>query len=98
MSGKRCHADLHDRGSEDDQMSLRPRYDFQNNSDQLRDLINNQLKMLPPDLFNMIEILHELVDEQHEWLGMYINKSSHLYLYSVFNNTDCFQSNFPISK
>ncbi len=48
MSGKRCHADLHDRGSEDDQMSLRPRYDFQNNSDQLRDLINNQLKMLPP--------------------------------------------------
>ncbi len=37
MSGKRCHADLHNCGSEDDQRSLRPRHDFQNNGDQLRD-------------------------------------------------------------
>ncbi len=53
-------------GSEDDQRMSRPRHDFQNNGDQLRDLINNQLQMLQTDSLNMIERLHELVDEQHE--------------------------------
>ncbi len=73
MSGKRCHDDLHNHASEDDQRPLRPRHDFQNNIEQLRELINDQLQMLQPDLFNMIERLHKLVDEQQEWLGMSIN-------------------------
>ncbi len=29
--------------------------------------------MLQPDSLNMIERLHEIVDEQHEYLGMSIN-------------------------
>ncbi len=66
LSSKICHADLHNHGSEDDQRMSRPRHDFQNNGDQLRDLINNQLQMLQTDSLNMIERLHELVDEQHE--------------------------------
>ncbi len=58
MSGKRCHDDLHNHASEDDQRPLRPRHDFQNNIEQLRELINDQLQMLQPDSFNMIERLH----------------------------------------
>lgn len=57
MSSKRSHADLHGNVS-DDQRSSRPRHDFQNNSDQLHDLINIQLQMLQPDSLNMIEGLH----------------------------------------
>ncbi len=72
MSSKRCHVYLHDHAPEDDHRS-RPRHDFQNNTDQLCDLINNQLQMLQPDSFNMIERLHKLIDEQHKWLGMSIN-------------------------
>ncbi|KAL0146560.1 hypothetical protein M9458_058191 [Cirrhinus mrigala] len=44
-------------------------------SDQLRELINNQLQMLQPESLNMIERLHELVDEQHEWLSMSIHNN-----------------------
>ncbi len=73
MNGKRCHDDLHNHVLEDDQRPLRPRHDFQNNSEQLRELINQQLQMLEPDSLNMIERLHEIVDEQHEHLGMAIN-------------------------
>ncbi|XP_052426447.1 uncharacterized protein LOC127968976 [Carassius gibelio] len=69
MSSKRCHDDLHTHGSEDDQRPLRPRYDFQNNTQQLHEIINNHLQMLPPNPLNMIDRLHELIDEQHEWLG-----------------------------
>ncbi len=73
MSGKRCHDDLHNHVLEDDQRPLRPRHDFQNNSEQLRELINQQLQMLEPDSLNMIERLHEIIDEHHEHLGMDIN-------------------------
>ncbi len=73
MSGKRCHDDLHNHVPEDNQSPLRPRHDFQNNSEQLRELINQQLQMLQSDSLNMIERLHEIVDEQHEQLGMDIN-------------------------
>ncbi len=69
MSNKRCHVDLHDRVPEDDQRSSRPRHDFQNNIDQLRNLINNQMQMLQPNSLNTTEKLHERVDEQYEWLG-----------------------------
>ncbi len=55
MSSKRCHDDLHNHGSEDDQRTSRPRHDFQNNTDQLRDLVNNQLQMLQPDSLNMLK-------------------------------------------
>ncbi len=70
MSGKRCHDDLHNHVLEDEQNPLRPRHDFQNNSVQLRELINQQLQMLEPDSLNMIERLHEIIDEQHEHLAM----------------------------
>lgn len=73
MSSKRCHDNLHPHTSEDDQRSSRPRYDFQNNSEQLREIINNHLQMLPSDPLNMVDRLHELIDEQHEWLGADIN-------------------------
>ncbi len=73
MSGKRCHDDLHNHVAEDEQNPLRPRYDFQNNSEQLRELINQQLQMLEPDSLNMIERLHEIIDEQHEHLAVGIN-------------------------
>ncbi len=73
MNSKRCHDDLHNHVLEDDQRPLRPRHDFQNNSEQLRELINEQLQMLQPDSLNMIERLHEIIDEQHEHLGMSIN-------------------------
>ncbi len=73
MSGKRCHDDLHNHVLEDNHSPLRPRHDFQNNSEQLRELINQQLQMLQSDSLNMIERLHEIVDEQHEQLGMDIN-------------------------
>ncbi len=59
MSGKRCHDDLHNHVLEDEQNPLRPRHDFQNNSEQLRELINQQLQMLEPDSLNMIERLHD---------------------------------------
>ncbi len=68
MSGKRCH-DLHNHVLEDNQSPLRPRHDFQNNSEQLRKLINQQLQMLQSDSLNMIERLHEIVEQ----LGMDIN-------------------------
>ncbi len=56
-----------------DQRSSRPKHDFQNNTDQLRDMINNQMQMLQPDWFNVTERLYKLVDKQYEWLGMSIN-------------------------
>ncbi len=43
MNGKRCHNDLHNHVLEEDQRPLRPRHDFQNNSEQLRELINEQV-------------------------------------------------------
>ncbi len=70
MSGKRCHDDLHNHVLEDEQNPLRPRHDFQNNSEQLRELINQQLQMLEPDSLNMIERLHEIIDDQHEHMAM----------------------------
>ncbi len=73
MSGKRCHDDLHNHVLEDEQNPLRPRHDFQNNSVQLRELINQQLQMLEPDSLNMIERLHEIIDEQNEHLATDIN-------------------------
>ncbi len=74
MSGKRCHDDLHNHVAEDEQNTLRPRYDFQNNSAQLRDLINQQLQMLEPDSLNMIERLHEIIDEQYEHMTVDMNE------------------------
>ncbi len=69
MSGKRCHDDLHNCVPEDDdQRSSRPRHDFQNNVDQLHALIDNQLQMIPSHSLNMVERLHEIIDEQNEWL------------------------------
>ncbi len=70
MSGKRCHDDLHNHVVEDEQNPVRPRYDFQNNSEQLRELINQQLQMLEPDSLNMIDRLYEIIDEQHEHLAV----------------------------
>ncbi len=78
MSGKRCHDDLHNHVLEDEQNPLRPRHDFQNNSEQLRKLINQQLQMLEPDSLNMIERLHEIIDEQHEHLAMDINRDEQI--------------------
>ncbi len=66
MSGKRCHDDLHNSAPEDDdQTPSRPRHDFQNNVDQLHALINNQLQMLPSHSLNMVERLHEIIDEHN---------------------------------
>ncbi len=74
MSSKRCHDDSHDCvPEEDDQRSSRPRHDFQNNVDQLHEIINNQLQMLPSHSLNMIERLHKIIGDQHEWLGASIN-------------------------
>ncbi len=78
MSSKRCHDDLHDSVPEDDQRLSRPRHDFQNNVGQLHELINNQLQMLPPDSLNMVERLHEIIDEQHAWLSVSINDGAQI--------------------
>ncbi len=78
MSGKRCHGDLHNHVLEDEQNPLRPRHDFQNNSEQLCELISQQLQMLEPDSLNMIERLHEIIDEQHEHLAMDINRDEQI--------------------
>ncbi len=74
MSGKRCHDDLHNCVPEgDDQRSSRPRHDFQNNINQLHTLIDQQLQMIPTHSLNMVERLHEIIDEQNEWLGVSVN-------------------------
>ncbi len=70
MSGKRCHDDVPE---SDDQRSSRPRHDFQNDINQLHALIDNHLQMIPTNSLNMIERLHEIIDEQNEWLGASVN-------------------------
>ncbi len=65
MSGKRCHDDSHNGVPEDDQISSRPRHDFQNNIQQLHTLIDHQLQMIPTHSLNMVERLHEIIDEQN---------------------------------
>ncbi len=78
MSSKRCHDDLHGSVSEDEQRLSKPRHDFQNNVDQLHKLINNQLQMLPTDSLNIVERLHEIIDEQHAWLSVSINDGAQI--------------------
>ncbi len=75
MRGKRCHDDVSHNGvpESDDQRSSRPRHDFQNNINQLHALIDNHLQMIPTNSLNMIERLHEIIDEQNEWLGASVN-------------------------
>ncbi len=75
MSGKR-YDDSHNCApddDDDDQTSSRPRHDLQNNIDQLHEIINYELQMLPSHSLNMVERLHEIIDEQHEWLAASIN-------------------------
>ncbi len=70
MSGKRCHDDSHNGEPEDDQRSSRPRH---NNINQLHTLIDQQLQRIPTHSLNMIERLHEIIDEQNEWLVASVN-------------------------
>ncbi len=75
MSGKRCHDDVPE---SDDQRSSRPRHDFQNNINQLHALIDNHLQMIPENSLNMVERLHEIIDEQNEWLGASVNNGAQI--------------------
>ncbi len=80
MSGKRCHDNVSHNGvsESDDQRSSRPRHDFQNNINHLHTLIDNHLQMIPANSLNMIERLHEIIDEQNEWLGAPVNNGAQI--------------------
>ncbi len=76
---KICHDDSHNcMPEDDDQRSSRPRHDFQNNIQQLHTLIDNQLQMIPSHSLNMVERLHEIIDEQNEWLAASVNDGAQI--------------------
>ncbi len=60
------------------QRSSRPRHDFQNNIEQLHTLIYNQLQMIPSHSLNMVERIHEIIDEQNEWLAASVNDGAQI--------------------